>query len=136
MYHNPSLKIEVNGIYTNAAGLIIKIIKRKIRPRSWTDKSFDHYFVDENGLRYQPNGFSLKGREGGLLPRVMRTITDRAQEVKVGETYEYHWPDKKSVGVYTVIEVDLKGYKIRWSNDAELYIQYGCPLNYDSVKIS
>lgn len=135
---NPELDLRVDCFYVNVAGLLVKLVKRKVRPRSWTDKSFDHYFVDQSGQRYLPNGIALKGSQGGLLPRVMRSITDRAQEVQIGEIYEYYWADKASVGVYTVIDISSKGYKARWDNDfkVETDIRWGCPLNYDAVKIN
>lgn len=51
----------------------------------------------------------------------------------VGHSYEYAWPDGKSVGKYVVTDTSVDDYGITWSNGASLRIRFNTPLHLGSV---
>lgn len=61
---------------------------------------------------------------------------EERKEVEVGKTYIYRWPDKMSIGQYTVLELREKAYSIIRSNGQKATIPYGCPINIDSEELT
>lgn len=59
-------------------------------------------------------------------------MTQKKKSVEVGKTYRYPWPDKMSVGEYTVTAVNEKNYDAVWSNGVPITISFGCPINTGS----
>jgi hypothetical protein len=125
------LTVEVGKSYINASGDIIEIIRmhRKGETRFGKVLQCDTYETYNGNYKFTSDGQVISGvRHNRLM--------DRAQSVKKGDVYGYHWPDGQSVGWYIVTDVTAKDYGITWSNDATMRIRYGCPLNYDAIRVS
>jgi hypothetical protein len=63
-------------------------------------------------------------------------MIQKKKSVEVGKTYRYPWPDKMSVGEYTVTAVNEKNYDAVWSNGVPISIRFGCPINLGSEEFN
>lgn len=126
--------LEVGKSYINKLGRLVTLKEKRVAPSGW-NTWFDFYFIDTDGQRYYPDGSALKGVRSGLKSRDMRRLVDRALAVEIDAEYTIKWPDG-GISRYQVLGTGPKGYEIRWSNGGLHFIQYGCPNNYNSVKVS